>query len=147
MKRIKIDRDTCVGCMSCSVACMLSHSETENIHQLDIDNLDNGSRNHIGLADDGKYVPIFCRHCDRPECTYTCMAGAMTKNLDTGRVEYNSEKCASCFMCIMACPYGVLKADNRNHKTILKCDLCAGRDEPSCVNNCPTGAIRFEEVE
>ena len=100
MKRIKIDREKCVGCLTCTTACIVAH-ESED------------TRSRITIDSSGKYAPIFCRHCDRPECVYTCMTGAMSKNKETGLVEYNKDHCASCYMCIMACPYGVLKADSR----------------------------------
>lgn len=136
MERIKIDRNKCIGCLTCTTACIVSH-----------DSMDNRSR--IALSSNGKYAPIFCRHCDKPECVYTCMTGAMKKNSETGIVEYDKSHCASCFMCIMACPYGVLKADSRNNKEIMKCDMCKNTESgrPECVAKCPMAAITLEEVE
>jgi len=109
--------------------------------------MDNRSR--VTLSSSGKYAPIFCRHCDKPECVYTCMTGAMKKNSKTGIVEYDKKQCASCYMCIMACPYGVLKADSITHKEIMKCDMCKDTEtqSPYCVAKCPMGAITLEEVE
>ena len=117
MKRIKIDRD-----------------KSED------------TRSRITIDSNGKYAPIFCRHCDRPECVYTCMTGAMSKNKETGLVEYNKDHCASCYMCVMACPYGVLKADNRTKKEIMKCDGCEAHGTAQCVERCPMAAITLEEV-
>ncbi len=135
MKRINIDRKKCVGCLTCTTACIVSHNSDE-------------TRSRITIDSSSKYAPIFCRHCDRPECVYTCMTGAMSKDTETGRVNYDKEKCASCYMCIMACPYGVLKADSKTQKEIMKCDGC--KDHPSdtsqCVAKCPMGAITLEEV-
>ena len=133
MERIKIDRDTCVGCLTCTTACIVAHDSED-------------TRSRITIDSSGKYTPIFCRHCDRPECVYTCMTGAMSKNKETGLVEYNKEHCASCYMCVMACPYGVLKADSRVHKEIMKCDNCKAQGTPQCVAKCPMGAITLEEV-
>ena len=133
MERIKIDRDNCVGCLTCTTACIVAHDSED-------------TRSRITIDSSGKYTPIFCRHCDRPECVYTCMTGAMSKNKETGLVEYNKEHCASCYMCVMACPYGVLKADSRVHKEIMKCDNCKAQGTPQCVAKCPMGAITLEEV-
>lgn len=138
MKRIKIDRDKCVGCLTCVTACCVSHNSCD-------------SRNRITINSEKKQTPIFCRHCDLPECAITCMTGAMSKNKDTGYVEYDKNRCASCYMCIMACPYGVLKSDFFTHKEIMKCDMCiknGGSKEPNpeCVARCPMKAITFEEV-
>ncbi len=134
MKRIKIDRSKCVGCLTCVTACTVSHGESD-------------SRCRITADSTGKYAPIFCRHCDKPECVYTCMSGAMTKQED-GKVMYNKDICASCYMCIMACPYGVLKADDRTQKFIMKCDACESveGDTVQCVSKCPMQAIVLEEV-
>lgn len=149
MTRIIIDRSLCEGCLNCTLACMAEHNEKgKSIFDLDLEDSRNESRSYIDLDSQGRVAPIFCRHCDEPECVAACMSGAMTKNSSTGIVEYNKDKCASCFMCVMSCSFGVLKADDTNKKVILKCDLCNGREIPRCVENCPTGAISLsKEVE
>lgn len=135
MKRINIDRDKCIGCLTCVSACIVSHNAEE-------------ARNRVVVSSDMKFSPIFCRNCDLPECAYTCMSGAMRKNLETGYVDYDRVKCASCYMCVMACPYGVLKADSRTKKEIMKCDMCKEFDYNSqCVERCPMNAITLEEVK
>lgn len=136
MKRIKIDRSRCIGCLTCVTACIVAHDSDD-------------SRNRVTINSKGKHTPIFCRHCDRPECVYTCMTGAMAKDEETGYVQYDKDRCASCFMCVMACPYGVLKGDRDNQKSIMKCDMCVSTEEqkPQCVARCPMGAITVQEVE
>ncbi|MGL5576576.1 MAG: 4Fe-4S dicluster domain-containing protein [Sarcina sp.] len=136
MKRIKIDREKCIGCLTCTTACIVSHDSED-------------TRSRVVIDSSGKYAPIFCRHCEHPECVYTCMTGAMHKDKETSFVLYDSKKCASCYMCVMACSFGVLKADSRKQKEILKCDMCISTAEksPHCVANCPMGAITVEEVE
>lgn len=139
MYRIKIDRDRCIGCLTCVTACVVSHESCD-------------ARNRVVIDSDQRCTPIFCRHCDRPECVYTCMTGAMHKNTDNGQVEYDKDQCASCYMCIMACPYGVLKSGRVEHKEIMKCNMCVHRTEdgspnPMCVEICPMGAITMEEVQ
>lgn len=147
MKRIKIDQSLCEGCMNCVLACMEEHnSNGKSIYDLDLTDISNESRNHISVNSNNKYTPLFCRHCDEPECVATCMSGAMQKDKITGIVSYDETKCASCFMCIISCPYGILKSDDKTKKIILKCDLCKHRETPRCVENCPTGAIYLEEV-
>lgn len=133
MKRIKIDRSKCVGCLTCTTACIVSHDSDD-------------TRSRITIDGNGKYAPIFCRHCDRPECVYTCMSGAMSKDKESGLVLYDKDRCASCYMCVMACPYGVLKADSKTGTEIMKCDGCKDIGTPQCVEKCPMGAITTEEV-
>lgn len=135
----KIDRDRCIGCLTCVTACVVSHESSD-------------ARNRVVIDSQSKCAPIFCRNCDRPECVYTCMTGAMHKNPDTGFVEYDRDKCASCYMCVMACPYGVLKSDRVEHKEIMKCNMCVhrtqdGSPKPMCVELCPMEAITLEEVK
>ena len=139
MKRIKIDRNKCVGCLTCTTACIVSHNSED-------------TRSRITIDSNGKYAPIFCRHCDRPECVYTCMTGAMSKDKETGKVMYDKNKCASCYMCIMSCPYGILKYDSIHRTEIMKCNMCVHRSEdglgnPMCVEKCPMHAITVEEVK
>jgi len=133
MKKIEIDRDKCIGCLTCVCACMVAHQEPD-------------ARNRVTIDSKNKPAPIFCEHCDKPECVYTCMTGSMRRNAQTGYIEYDKDRCASCYMCIMGCPYGVLKADSLTHRHIMKCDMCRDTDEqePRCVKKCPMGAIYLE---
>ena len=141
MYRIRIDRSRCIGCLTCVTACVVSH-ETES----------GDARNRVVIDSETQPAPIFCRHCDRPECALTCMTGAMQKDLESGYVTYDKEQCASCYMCIMACPYGILKYDSIHKKEIMKCNMCVHRSEdgvtpkPMCVEKCPMHAITLEEV-
>lgn len=146
MHRIVVNKDLCTGCKSCVFACMLKHSPEDDVYTLDLENTDNISRDHIELSGDNP-VPILCRHCDEPECVMACMSGAMSKDDITGVVSYEQEKCGSCYMCVMSCPYGVLKTDDRDKQDIIKCDLCKDEDYPKCVANCPSGALELIKEE
>lgn len=129
-------------------ACMQAHRETPGtVYDLDLTDIRNESRNHIEKLPDGTYRPIFCRHCDQPECVMSCMSGALTKDPKTGLVSYDETKCGSCFMCVMNCPFGVLKADTATRTKVVKCDFCLQDGaEPNCVKACPKQAIYVEEV-
>lgn len=149
MKRIFIDAAKCDGCKNCSVACMQAHRESPGtVYDLDLTDVRNESRNHIVGQGNGVYKPIFCRHCDVPECALSCMSGALHKDEETGHVIYDESKCGSCFMCVMNCPYGTIKPDTATRTKVIKCDFCreAG-GEPSCVKSCPKQAICVEEVQ
>lgn len=149
MKRIMIDYTKCDGCKNCTAACMQAHREFPGtVYDLDLTDPKNESRNHIIGDGKGVYYPIFCRHCDLPECAMSCMSGALSKDPVTGIVSYDEKQCGSCFMCVMNCPYGVLKPDTLTRTKVIKCDFCMGEGgEPSCVKNCPKKAIWVEEVQ
>lgn len=147
MHRILIDKDLCKGCKSCVLACMMRNSDADNMYTLDLNSMDTESKNHIEMDRNNQPVPIFCRHCDEPECVMTCMSGAMSKDEESGIVSYDESKCGSCFMCVMSCPYGLLKVDDRSKQKILKCDLCKNEEIPKCVEICPTGAIKLQKEE
>ncbi|WP_026891037.1 4Fe-4S dicluster domain-containing protein [Lacrimispora aerotolerans] len=149
MKRIFIDAAKCDGCKNCFIACMQAHrTDGGSVYDLKLSDPHNESRNHIEKGRNGGYTPIFCRHCDQPECVMSCMSGALTKDKETGLVLYDESACGSCFMCVMNCPYGVLKADTSTRTKVIKCDFCADQGfSPSCVKSCPTGAIYVEEVQ
>ena len=70
MKRIFIDAQKCDGCMSCSIACMNAHREDggDSVYTLDLTDPKNQSRNFIKKNPKGGYIPLFCRHCDDPDC-------------------------------------------------------------------------------
>ena len=105
MYRIKIDRSRCIGCLTCVTACVVSH-ETES----------GDARNRVVIDSETKPAPIFCRHCEHPECVYTCMTGAMKKDPETGYVTYDKEQCASCYMCVMSCPFGIPQERGRKDR-------------------------------
>jgi carbon-monoxide dehydrogenase iron sulfur subunit len=78
LKRIYIEREKCLGCLTCVYICM-------NVHRKDRGDLDTlpfftdiESRGYISYSD-GYSTPIYCRHCDDPECVATCMSGALQK--------------------------------------------------------------------
>lgn len=147
MHRILIDKNLCEGCKTCVLACMMRNTKAENLYTIDLNSIDTESKNHIEMDINNHPVPIFCRHCDEPECVMTCMSGAMSKDEKTGIVSYDEDKCGSCFMCVMSCPYGLLKADDRTKSKILKCDLCKDEETPRCVKMCPTGAIKIQKED
>lgn len=148
VKRIIIDREKCVGCYNCVLACMATHGPSKNsIHKLKFDDKGLSSSSHIVRDSFSKPAPLICRHCDEPECVLTCISGAMTKDDETGLVNHDRSTCVSCFMCIMSCPFGVLSPDNKTGKLVIKCDFCQDLDMPACVKSCPNGALSLKEVD
>ncbi len=150
MKRIFIDEQLCDGCKNCTLACMNAHRTDgkDNIYTLNLGDPSNETRNFIRQDARGHYRPIFCRHCDDPACVRSCMSGALTKDRETGLVQYDEKRCGSCFLCVMNCPFGVPKPDRLTRTKVVKCDFCRDKENgPSCVGSCPKKAIRVEEVK
>ena len=129
INRIEIDRNKCIGCAGCMAACVVAHEG-------------HSPRNRVVRSSDNVNSPIFCNHCELPECTFTCMSGALSIDKETGYVLYNPEQCGSCYMCVMGCPFGVLRPDALD-KRVSKCNMCITRDNkmPNCVEKCPMDAI------
>ncbi len=96
-------------------------------------------------------MPVVCRHCQEPLCVSACMSGCMQKDPLTGVVNNmgHEQKCVGCWMCIMACPYGVINpsfnSSEEGFTQALKCDFCPDREKPACVTACPNKAIELEE--
>ena len=88
-----------------------------------------------------------CLHCETPLCVAVCPEGAIAKNGD-GMVLVDEKKCSGCRLCIGACPTGAMSF-NEVSRTAGKCDLCRERVasgiEPSCVQHCIGGALRYME--
>ncbi len=157
MKRIFIDPAKCDGCKNCTVACMASHADMTPrrgsldelraaVYALDLTDPNTQSRNRILTDGRGGYSPLFCRHCDVPDCAGACMSGALTKNMENGLVEYNADKCVACYMCVMNCRYGI-PSITPDRKRMVKCDFCVHLEEgPACVRACPKQAIEVREV-
>ncbi len=130
------DVSKCTGCRQCMAACSFRHHAVYDFHlafcRIFEDEL-NGQLN-------GKFVGIFCSHCDTPICVASCPTGAITKNEETGVVLINPMTCIACGFCYTACPMGVPRYLEQQ-KIYGKCDLCDG--DPNCVKVCSPGAVTF----
>ena len=80
MKRIKIDRKKCIGCLTSTTACKVSHGSRD-------------IRVRIVINSKGNFTQIYCRHCTRPECVYACPTGAMRKYDESKYVIYDKSRC------------------------------------------------------
>lgn len=72
------------------------------------------------------------------------MSGAMRRDAETGMVCVERGRCRGCWMCLMACPFGVIRAD-RVAGVAHKCDGCLGRGTAACVEACEPGALVLAE--
>lgn len=140
MNKVYPQEEFCVACRLCEVYCATEHSQSKDVlkafkeeHPLPISRISVQRSGAISLA-------VNCRHCDEPYCAWACVTGALIKDPVTGIVNYQPEKCIGCWICVVACPYGVINIDPLRSK-IAKCDLCPGREVPVCVTVCPNRAL------
>ena len=106
MKRIFVIKEKCTACMNCVVACQKSHAGSD--FYAPIRDTEPG-RIYLQSVDKSP-VPLVCMHCEDPACVKACITGAMRKDPESGIVsnEFTPGKCVGCWMCVMACPYGVI---------------------------------------
>ena len=101
---------------------------------------------------DVSFVKRACMHCVDPDCVSACPVSALTKNPETGIVQYNPDACIGCRYCQVACPFNIPKFEfDKPFPKIVKCQLCPDRIAeggiPACCEACPTGASLFGRVE
>lgn len=144
MRRIMVNFKKCLGCHSCELACAVAHSESRSLFVAIADKRVPMARVSVERSGELNY-PLQCRHCTDARCIKACMAGALYRDYDSLAVMQNDHKCVGCWMCIMACPFGLI-AENPSEKKAGKCDLCLSQGTPACVKACLTGALVFEEI-
>ena len=147
MKRVYPDKDVCMGCRICELACLTVHSESKDLIIAYTLERANGLAPCKTVVEDGHVcVALSCRHCANALCVAACISGALYKDEAAGKTLYDPSRCVGCWSCLMACPFGAIQA-NRQAGKIIKCDLCEGREMPACVEACPNLALIWEDRE
>ncbi|UCG54757.1 MAG: 4Fe-4S dicluster domain-containing protein [Dehalococcoidia bacterium] len=146
MKKVYIKDEFCIGCRLCEVYCRLQHSKStdlikafkkESPHPLPAVRVE--EKGNLSLS-------VRCQHCNEPLCLYACPAGAINRDIDSGVIGYDPDKCIGCWSCILVCPFGAIKPD-KEQKRVFRCDLCVGEEIPVCVANCPNEALVYIELQ
>jgi carbon-monoxide dehydrogenase iron sulfur subunit len=144
MGKIYVKEEVCIGCHLCEVYCQTEHSQSKDL----VKAFKRESPQPLPRVSIEERKPVAfsvrCQHCDEPPCVYTCLTGALQRDASSGVVIVDEERCIGCWTCILACPYGAIRQDTGRGE-IAKCDLCAGREEPACVTNCPNEALVYVE--
>ena len=151
---LMIDLDRCIGCKTCIVACRNAHNLVDHATALP-GSL--ASYLRVESRREGTYPDLRvrswvvpCQHCKNAPCIKACKEEAISKDVQTGIVRIDPDKCVGSRACLEACPYGVIQFDAATNKA-HKCDLCFERihrgEQPVCAEVCLTGAIEFGEKE
>ncbi len=126
--------EMCDGCGECMTACAVEKSGTDDLAH---------ARIRIVAGLDQGWEMAMCRQCGEPKCVMNCPSTALTKNAETGVVDWNADTCVNCLICTAACAYGGITYEPQlGH--VSKCDGCDGR--PACVAACTRGALRHEKA-
>lgn len=140
-----IDTRSCIGCHSCTVCCR-THNELEPYMIFNPVT----TVGPIGTYPDlnMSHIALLCMHCENPSCVSGCPTGA-SQQRDDGIVFVDENKCVSCKVCVMACPYGA-RVCNHERGIVQKCDFCSDRVEdgkvPRCVQSCHQKARFFGDM-
>lgn len=150
MKKIVHLTEYCLGCGLCSVYCSAAHADRELDLIRAFKRLTPPPPGVVVEKGADYALALSCRHCSTPHCVMSCITGAMSKNVDTGVVRCDTDRCVGCWTCVTACPYGMITmGENSQAKPKAnKCDLCDGISEaPMCVLHCPNEARLWVEEE
>lgn len=144
--RMIIDLDRCIGCHSCTAACMQENNVAlGRFYTKVLDVGPTGSFPHVEQYS----LPVKCQHCENPACVSVCPTQASYRRED-GIVLVNHDRCIGCQYCVIACPYGV-RSFNEQSGVIEKCTLCAHLvdegSKPACVEICPGQARLFGDTD
>ncbi len=147
-RELLINYERCLGCHSCELACATAHSLAKSLFGAVLGGEAPLKRIFVNQSG-GSKVPLNCRHCEDAPCIDACITGAMHRNPDGVVTNQGGEApCTGCWMCVMVCPYGIIRAENGKKKAV-KCDrnCLNATGVPACVKACPTGALAFTTVD
>ena len=155
IKAISVDFEKCTGCRTCETVCSAFNNpviiDGEEMQGLGNPHYSNIKVYHFNPDVD---IPVTCALCPDAPCIDAC---PVSPDLITGRkalyrdenmtIKNDVERCIACTQCIKACEDlrgGVIHPNPITNKPELMCTLCDGN--PSCVDNCPFGALTYIEM-
>lgn len=144
-----IDQSRCIGCNSCTIACMEWHDiPPGSVRWMRVHQWEKGVFPSVRLH----ILPVMCYHCENPICAKSCPNGAIHKEKKYGAVLVDPDKCQGTRKCWRVCPYGAPQfEDDGPGKKMSKCTMCIDRLEqglkPICVLSCSMRALEFGPLE
>jgi glutamate synthase small subunit-like protein len=145
---IVAEAESCIGCRSCEVACVVSHHGGEFPSKREY-----FTPRLTVIKGNKANTVVSCHQCEDAPCASACPNGAIVRANDS--LQVIQEKCIGCKTCMVACPFGMmtivketvlppshLLAEAYEKIEAQKCDLCADQNyDPACVRACPTQAL------
>ncbi len=102
-----LDLRKCVGCSSCTVACIAENKLPPGVVYRPVLEEEIGTFPNVARH----FVPRPCMQCDNPPCVPVCPVAATYKRPD-GIIEIDYDVCIGCRYCITACPYSARTFDS-----------------------------------
>jgi NADPH-dependent 2,4-dienoyl-CoA reductase/sulfur reductase-like enzyme/Fe-S-cluster-containing hydrogenase component 2 len=138
MRTLFFNRDRCLACLNCELACSVVHSRSGRLAAAIDEEIPPRRRVTVAAGKDG-IEALRCEQCLEPLCAFSCKSGAIHRDPFSGRTLLDESRCVACYMCLMVCPYGVRPDPARDR--VVRCDVCEALDVPACVAACPSGAL------
>jgi len=156
---MSIDIAACHGCNICFMACKdefvgndwpgYTASQPRHGHRwLNIEYLERGQYSRNDVA----YLPMPCQHCQDAHCMKAA-PDAVTRRTD-GIVVIDMKAAKGNKALVDSCPFGAIYW-NEEENVAQKCTMCAHLLDdkdwkpglPRCVHSCPTGSMKFYDME
>lgn len=146
-KAIFFDKDRCVGCYACIIACKMKHNAPPyptSPPEGDPRGLSPINVHEYGPVIKGDRVfqffqPLACMHCQDAPCIQACPVAAIFRDPEMDVVLVDREKCIGCKFCLWVCPYGAPHFDDVGK--MVKCDMCVERLREGKRTACQTACI------
>lgn len=101
-----IDLRKCVGCHSCTIACVAENKLPPGVVYRPVIEEEAGVYPNVMR----RFIPRPCMQCENPPCVPVCPVNATWTN-EEGIVAMNYERCIGCRYCLTACPYSARTSD------------------------------------
>lgn len=145
MFKIHYDSRRCTGCRACAAACKQEHNLPVGVRWRVVSYSQEGIYPNIKRV----YKSNACVHCVKPKCLDACLAGAITKDEESGIVMVDHNLCNGCRECIEACPFNAMVYE-KQIKKVSKCTYCKERIVqgliPACVSVCMGLALAWNKT-
>jgi Fe-S-cluster-containing dehydrogenase component len=158
-KYISIDVAQCHDCNNCFMACKdefvgndwpgYTDAQPRHGHRwINIERRERGQYSRNDVA----YLPLPCQHCQDAHCMKA--APDAVKRREDGIVIIDKEAAKGNKALVDSCPFGAIYW-NEELNVAQKCTMCAhlldSKDwkpgVPRCIHSCPTGSLKFYEME